>query len=302
MLYIPILGALLEATGMIIEKRIIRKKCMNYKNYIVYGFFAIAVISLPFLLFFWKLKPEAFYLKNLLIFISIVLTSLIANVFIFYSLKRENVSELEPIRLTQPLFTVLLAFFLSFFIPIYSNEKNPLILFLAIVASTTLIIAHFDTNKNKLIFDKYILAAILGSFFFAVELVLSKMILPYFSPWTFYFIRCLFIFLIALLIFRPDFKKIDKQTHYLTWITAFIWIIYRVILYRGYESLGIIFTTILLILSPIFIFIFARIFLKEKITKKQIVSSIIIVLCVVIASFQETFIKIFNNLLTIYFK
>ncbi len=290
MLYIPILGALLEATGMLIEKKVIKKKNMNYKNYTVYGFLVICAVMIPFLFFFWSVKQEALQLQNILIFIAIIITALIANLLIFYSLKRESLCEFEPIRLTQPLFTILLAFFLSFFIPIYSNEKNPIIMVLAIVASITLIAAHI--KKNHLAFDKYIIAAIVGSFLFSVELVLSKMILPFYSSWSFYFIRCLFILIIAWIIFHPSFKKIDRQTHYLTWIVSLIWVVYRVILYWGYESLGIIFTTILLILTPIFIFIFARIFLKEKINKRQLISAVIIILCVIAAGFQEYLLKL----------
>ncbi len=293
MFYIPIIGALLEATGMIIEKKILKKKNIDYRNYTVYGFLIICAVMIPFLFFFWNVKQEAFQLLNIFIFSAIVIISLIANLLIFYSLKRETLCELEPIRLTQPLFTILLAFFLSFFIPIYSNEKNPIILVLALISSITLIAAH--VKKNHLAFDKYIISAILGSFLFSIELVLSKMILPFYSSWSFYFLRCLSILIIAWIIFNPSFKKIDKQTYYLTWIVGLIWVIYRIILYWGYGSLGIVFTTMLLILTPIFIFIFARIFLKEKITKRQIMSALIIILCVIAATFQEYILGLFNR-------
>jgi len=282
MFYIPILGSLLEASGTIIEKKVIKKKNINYKNYIVYGFLTIVCTSIPFLFFFWKLSPEALELKNILIFSSIIIASLIANLLIFYSLKRKSLSEFEPIRLTQPLFTILLAFMLSFFIPAYADERNPAIILLALIASITLIIAHI--NKHHIKFDKYIIAALIGSFFFALELVLSKTILPYYSSWSFYFLRCLFILIISAAIFRPNLKTIDKQTHYFTWTTSLIWITYRVILYWSYESLGIVFTTITLsILTSIFIFVLAKIFLKEKPTMRQVISAAIIILCVIIA-------------------
>ena len=171
---------------------------------------------------------------------------------------------------------------LSFFIPAYADERNPAIILLALIASITLIIAHI--NKHHIKFDKYIIAALIGSFFFALELVLSKTILPYYSSWSFYFLRCLFILIISAAIFRPNLKTIDKQTHYFTWTTSLIWITYRVILYWSYESLGIVFTTITLsILTSIFIFVLAKIFLKEKPTMRQVISAAIIILCVIIA-------------------
>jgi len=66
-------------------------------------------------------------------------------------------------------------------------------------------------------------------------------------------------------------------------IISIVWVVYRVIMYYGYQTIGIVFTTMLLILAPIVIYIFAAIFLKEKIKLRQIIASIIIVACVVSA-------------------
>ena len=128
MLEIPAIGlsgAILEGSGMVIEKRILRKHKINYKNYTVYGFLALVLIMIPFMFFFWEIKPEAYSIKNLLIFASVILFSILANLLIFYSLKRESVTELEPIRLMQPLFTIILAFLFSIlFNGDYATEKN----------------------------------------------------------------------------------------------------------------------------------------------------------------------------------
>jgi len=307
MFYIPIIGALLEASGMIIEKKIMKKKNIDYKTFTVYGFLAIVAVMFPFIFFFWNINPDLLQIKNIMIFLLIVIFALIANVLIFYSLKRETMSEFEPINMMQPLFTILIAFVFSFFLTEYAQERNPIILIIALIASVTLIATHI--KRNHLVFNKYIIAALLGGFFFSIELVLTKFLLPSSttitfdlikSSFTFYFLRCLIILIAAYIIFRPSFKKIDKQTHYLNWIVSVIFVVYRIILYWGYATLGIIYTTIILsILSPIFIYIFARIFLKEKITKKQIISAIIIILCIVAAIFQGFILGLFNNILSL---
>jgi len=284
MYWIPIVGAILEGSGMIIEKKILRKHKINYKNYTVYGFLALVLVMLPLIYFFWEIDLQAYSPLNILIFMSVILSSILANLLIFYSLKRETVTELEPIRLMQPLFTILLAFIFSFFFIAYSSERKHSILILALIASITLIASHI--KKHHLVFNKYIIAALVGSFFFAVELVISRAILPYYSALTFYFLRCLSIFLITLLIFRPK-DKIKNKTKLLILITGAIWVVYRWILYYGYLALGVIFTTMLFILGPVFIFIFARIFLKEKINLRQIISSIIIVACIIAAIILE---------------
>jgi len=286
MIYLPIIGAFLEAVGVTIEKKTLRKQGINYKNYTTYSFLAIVLVMLPFIYFFWNLEPEGYLVRNILLFSLVVILSIIANILIFYALKRENLSEIEPIRLMQPLFTVLLAFVFSFFFSAYSSEKNFIILGLALIASASLVFSHFD-KKYHLVYDKYMIAALAGSFLFASELVISRAILPYYHPFTFYFLRSLSVFLIAFIMFRPSLSSIPNKNKFLIFIVGPIWVVYRVILYYGYLNLGIIFTTILFILAPVFIYTFARIFLKEKITWKQVVSSIVIVACVIAAIITE---------------
>ena len=128
-----------------------------------------------------------------------------ANLFVFYAMKWEKITEIEPIRLFQPLFVIIFAFLL------YSSERQtaaPLII-AAIVASLALILSHIRRHHLKI--SRYSLAAFLGSIFFAAELAISKEILNFYSPMSFYLIRCLFIFIITYLIFRPKLNSIPNQ-------------------------------------------------------------------------------------------
>jgi drug/metabolite transporter (DMT)-like permease len=275
MIQLPIIGSLLEAAGMIIEKKTLKQPEINYKNYTVFEFLAIIIVMIPMLIFTWRVSPEALSLGNLLIFAFVIISAIFANLLIFYSLKRESISEFEPVWLTLPLFTILLAFIF------YSRERNWVIVILALAASISLIAAH--VKKHHFYFNKYLIAALAGSFLFAVELVASRPILDYYSPFSFYFIRCLFIFIVAALIFRPSFKVINKKTGWMIAAVGLIWALYRAIVYYGYINLGIIFTTTLFILSAVFIMLFAVIFLKEKPTLRQIISAAIIVICVALA-------------------
>lgn len=275
-MYLPIIGAFLEATGMILEKKVLRHKKVDYRNYTAYGFLAIVIVMLPFLYFLWRLDAGAFSSWALGLFGLVVLASVGANLLIFYSLKREKLTEFEPIWLMQPFFTILLAFIL------YPAERNWTVVGLALVASITLVVSH--VKKHHLKFDRYVLAALAGGFLFSVELVASRPILEYYSGFTLYFLRCLFICAIAFMIYRPrpGFLK-NKSVSSMTLAIAVMWVVYRVIIYQGYVSLGIIFTTVLFILSPVLIFLFAVIFLKEKPTVRQIVSTAIILVCVALA-------------------
>ncbi len=280
MIHIPILGALALAVGTILQRSILRRKNVDIKVYHVLEFLAIVIVMLPLIYFFWKLEPEALQLKNVLIFGSVIFFSIIANLFTFYSMKWEKVSNLEPAKILEPLFVILLAIVFSFFFKsLY--EKNLNVILPAIIAATALILSHI--KKHHLSFNKYFLAAIAGSFFFALELVISKLILNFYSPISFYFLRSFTIFLVSLILFRPKFKKIDKKVYGYIFLTGLTWVIYRVIVYYGYLNIGVIFTTLVLMIAPILIYVFAYIFLKEKIRWRNIVASIIIIACILYA-------------------
>ncbi len=272
--YLPILGAIALAGGTILERIVLIKKKVSINLYQTASFLAIVVSLLPLLYFFWKLDSGALEPRNILIFSLVILFSMIANFFIFYSMKGEKVGNLEQALVLEPLFIILLAIVFSFFTKnLY--ERNLKIIIPVLIASLALIFSHIKRHHLK--FNQYFVAAIIGSFFFALELVISRLILDFYSPVTFYFLRSLSIFLLSLLIFRTDFKKLDRKVRWQIFVTGFIWVIYRIIVYYGYLKVGVIFTTLLLMLGPIFIYALAYFVLKEKISWQNFIAAIVIV-------------------------
>ena len=166
----------------------------------------------------------------------------------------------------------------SFFIDsgLYQREAN--ILIPGLIAATAILLSHVEKHHFK--FNKYYIYALIAGVFGALELTTSRMILDLYSPITFYFVRVFFILLISLLIFRPDFKKMDKESSYLMILACIIWISYRVIIYSGYTSIGIISTTLIIMLSPTFLYLFTYIFLKEKIKIKNMAASAVVIMCI----------------------
>lgn len=274
MVQIPIFGALALASGTILEKMILRRKTLDIRLYQVLSFLAIIAVMVPFIWFFWHVDSGALEVKNIIIFGIIILFSIIANILTFYSMKWEKVTNLEPARILEPLFVVLLAILFSFFAEgMYDRNAN--IIIPALLSASALIFSH--VKKHHLNFNKYFMAAIFGSLFFAMELVTTRLILEYYSSLTFYFIRCLSVFIISLAVFHPKLKGLDKKVKWQIFIVASIWVIYRIIIYYGYVNMGVIFTTLIIMIAPVFVYIFAWKFLKEKLDWKNIVAAIIIV-------------------------
>ena len=282
MIYLPILGAIALAGGTVFEREILKKKGMDIKKYQTIEFLAIVIVMLPLLYFSWKVNSQALELKNILIFAGVIICAIIANLFIFYSMKGEKISNLEPARMLEPLLTILLALLFSlFFKGLYDN--NTKVIIPALIAGVTLILSH--VKREHLNFNKYFLAAMVGSFFFALELIISVLILNYYSSITFYFIRCTAIFLISLIIFRPKLSNLNGKFKLKMLLVGIIWVVYRVATYYGYLKIGVISTTLILMLGAIFIYIFAKIFLKEKISTRNIIASVVILACIAYAIF-----------------
>ncbi|MEX2017291.1 MAG: DMT family transporter, partial [Candidatus Pacearchaeota archaeon] len=271
MIYTPIIGALALAGGTILEKVILMKRKINIRLYQTSSFLAIVLVMIPLLYFFWNVESAALQTKNIFIFGLVILFSIVANLFTFYSMKWEKITTLEPAKILEPLFVILLAIGFSFFFEgLYDRNVNVIVP--ALIASFALVFSHI--KKHHLSFNKYFIAAIFGSFFFGLELVVSRLILDYYSPISFYFLRCASIFLISFAAFRPKFKNIDGTARKEILVVGIIWVVYRVMIYYGYLSLGVIFTTLIVMLGPMFVYIFAWKFLHEKLDWRNIVAAV----------------------------
>jgi len=290
---IPFSGAVLEAAGTIYEKTILRKKKVDYRSYNVFSFFSISLTVIILIILLGKIfpavlgfhiAPEAFQAKNIIFLALVIIFSIAANLTLFYATKWEKITNIEPVRLLQPLFTILLAFVLFF----SERHIGMNVIIAALIASLTLVISHI--RRHHISMNKYSICALLASLFFAIELVISNEILKFYSPLTFYLIRCFFIFLVTFIIFKPDFKSENKSVWKSIIITGFIWVLYRLALYTGYINSGVIMTTLMLsLVTPIFIYLFSYIYLKERPSWRNIISAIVILACVAYAMISRGF-------------
>lgn len=278
MVYTTIIGSLALAINTIFEKLILKKKEMSVKKYQTLGFLAIIIAMLPIIYFFWKISSDALTLKNIFIFLLVIIFSVIANFLYYYSLKKEKVSKLQSARILEPLLTILLSIIFSFIFGEVLYEKNFRIIIPAIIATLALVFSH--VKKHHVRFNKYFIIAIFASFFFALELVTSRLILNFYSPVTFYFLRGISIFLISFAVFRPKLSGLEKKTYGKILLIGAIWVIYRMVIYYGYLSYGIIFTTLMITLGPILVYALAWIFLKDKPRLREIIASLIIIACI----------------------
>jgi drug/metabolite transporter (DMT)-like permease len=275
----PFIGAISNAASEVLERTSLKKRKLKVSDYQVTIFLFTVLLMIPGLFFFWKFDNAIFNLTNILIFLGVIALAVLANYLFFLGFKKGALGKLESARITEYLFSILLAFFLSFLIPeIY--QSTPKILIPSLIAGITLVLTHI--KKHHLKFSSPYKFVLMASFLFALETVISKLILGYFSSYTFYFIRSVFVLIISLIIFKPKLKNsVDKKISIRIFFTAFTWIITRVALYYGYINLGIEKTILIMMSTPVMIYFVSWFYLKEKITWKNIVSGGVITLCII---------------------
>jgi drug/metabolite transporter (DMT)-like permease len=275
---LPIVGAGAFAVAEIFQKIVLREKGVKSRHFAVASFLAAVLVMLPFLYFFGRVDSEAFLLKNLLILFGVVVFAIFANLLVFYALKWEKVTALEPVRLLEPLFVVVLAF------AFLKSERDPKVLIPALVAGATLVLTH--VKKHHISFNKYMVAGIFGSLFFATELLMTKFLLPYYSPISIYFARGLLVFVILGLFFRPNLRKeLGVAERWMILGTGALWVGLRIIVYYGYVNWGVVFTTLMLMLAHVFVYFLAHFALKEKMNYRNLVATAVIIACVVYVNF-----------------
>lgn len=279
MVYIPILGALSLSVMAVLEKIGLKKENIKTNHYVVAIFFFAVLFMVPLMFFYGNVSNEIFELKYVLVFLAMITVGVLANVCYFYAMKWEKLSNLEPVHLLGPLFTIALISIL------FVSERNPQILIPSLIAAGALIFSH--VKKHHLDFDRFMMVGVLGSLFFAIESIFIKIILPFFTPVSLYFYRSLFVLISMSIIFRPNLLKEMKGKKNIIIVASIglLWVSYRVLAIYGYNLFGVIYTTLILMLSPVFIYLFAWRLLKDKPGWRNIVAAVIILMSIAYATF-----------------
>ncbi len=252
------------------SRKILSSGKFKSEKFIAFMFLGVILILAPFM--FWIFRLEKLNLFYVSIFIGILFSATIYNFLQFKALKRINVENAEPIILSSWIFTILLGFM---FIP---SERNLLKIILATIACLTLIATEIKGNNFKI--NKWELIMIISSIFIGIYNLLTKIFLDVTNPFTLYWIRTIFLF--PLFFYISKFKLKDIKSYKSIFLISLASIISQVSTLWAYSNLGLIFTSLLMNLTPILTLLGASIFLKEKIQTKNIVSSIIIILCIIL--------------------
>ena len=124
----------------------------------------------------------------------------------------------------------------------------------------------------------------LSIFVSGILLITYKYALEFVNPFTLYIIRTIGVAFFLYVFFRPKLSSINKTQFSLFAISAFLYFFSAVAQYFSIERIGVSMTTLILCVSPIITYLSSYFILKESITKNQILSSSVIIICLIIAT------------------
>ncbi len=239
--------------------------------------FLWAVFMLIFSIF-WYIFLD-FQIPNFLILILLISTGVLqifSDLFEQFAYKNEKLSTLAPFWEFRSIITILLGFIIF--------QDTSLISFLFALSAWAILFAG-NINPKTFQINKYCIAMWISGFLLALKMIIYGFILVEITPYNVFFYNILLVCLLLwiFVIYTKQLSQIKKFTP-------------KAIKYFSLENIGrLIYTVIVLFLIKnlwvvqaillwmLFLFAsvaFARIFLKEKISKKQKIVLILVSICI----------------------
>lgn len=266
------IAAISQVGGILIDKIILTRRQVETRVYIPILFLFLAILTAILYPFIGSVQSGFFQLKYIAIFIVMLFVAIFWNIFYYRGVQAEKVHEYEMIIMFQPLLTILLA---ALFL---KGERNIHIIIIALIASIALIFSHL--KKAHLEVSAGSKSLIVATILMSAELILLKELLNVFSPVALYFFRTGIIFIFFYLFYRPQVNKIASTNLWLILATSFLGVAQMVSKFYGFDKYGVVYTSLVLILSPVLVYLLSTIFLHERLKARAVISFLIILACI----------------------
>lgn len=272
----PFISVVTQAGGVILDKIILTRRQVALHIHIPILFLFLFLVTAIFYPFLGKISPEIFELKNLALFLGMIIFAIIWNYYYYKGIQEEKVQKFELILMFQPLLTIVLASVLL------KGESNIRIDIAAIIAAIALIISqikkhHFEISTGAI-------DMILAVVFMSLELIIIRLVLNFLSPVSLYAIRTGIMFLFFYVIYRPKIFQVSHINILLIFSNAILGAVQMVTKFYGFEVYGVVYTSLILILSPLIIYLASIYFFHEKLKIRTVISALVILGCIVYAT------------------
>lgn len=266
------------AGGVIADKIVLSRYRVPIMRFLPLQFIWLAAITAVFLNRWGKLNLDVVLeWRTLVLFAVMIVIAVIWNILYSQGIQKEDLHEFELIMLLSPLATIIFA---TIFLP---SEREWGILIPGVIATATLVITRFRKHHAKISRTAWrtIIAMLLLSF----ESILIKELLGAFSPVSLYFFRTLAIALTFIILYRPKLMEMPRNAFALAILSAIFGVTGMVLKFYGFQSLGVVETTMILVLGPFFVYSASNLLFKEHLYKRDVFAAAVVILCVLYVEF-----------------
>lgn len=267
-----IIASLGYAGGVVADKFVLSRYRVPVMRFIPLLFIWLSVITAFFLPRWGMVKLDLFDWKYIGIFAAMVIVAVAWNIFYYQGIQKEDLHEFELIMLLSPLATIIFA---TIFLP---SERNLSIFVPGLIATAALIATRFRGHHISI--GKTATRTIMAMFLMSFESILIKELLNVFSPVALYFIRTSIIAIIFLLLYKPKLLNLHRNAFALTILSALFGVVQMILKFYGFSNLGVVETTMILVLGPFLIYLASFFLLKEPLYRRDLFAAFVVVLCI----------------------
>ena len=272
-MFTAFISAISNSVAMIFSKVIVSEKNMSGTVFLKVQMLFLTIFMVVPAIIWGSLQSNFFTPKYIVLFIVLITIGVILNILFFTALSKKKLCEVEPIMLLSTPMTIVLAMI------IFPGERSLVLLVISAIAITALLVSRFE--KKHLDFDKYSWMIIGFDILCAVEATIIKDLLVVMNATSLYFFRVAFIAIILFLVFRKvKINKVNKKELVQTFVNSGFISIEHVAKFFAIGMIGIVNSSLIILLGPILVLVFSKIFLKEKISLRRGIGDSIVVMCI----------------------
>ena len=266
------------AGGVIVDKVILSRYKIPVKRFIPLLFIWLAIITAFLLPSFGLVHWQALWsYKYILLFLAMLAVAITWNSFYYRGIQEEEIHEFELIMMLSPLVTIILS---EIFLP---AERNLALFIAGTIASLVLIASRFRHHHLQITRNTGIVVS--AMVLMSAESIIIKYLLDVFSPAALYFTRTLVMSVVFLILWRPKLLEMPAKCFAFTIISAVFGVVQMVLKFYGFVHLGVVETTIILVLGPFLVYFFSAFYFKENLKFRDIFAAIIVIATVIYITF-----------------
>ncbi|MEX1051910.1 MAG: EamA family transporter [Patescibacteria group bacterium] len=270
-------SAIASAGSVIYDKWLLTRERLSISVMLSIGFVLVAGITMFLTPFFGAVDWDLALLPNslFLLFIMIIL-AMAWNVLYYQGLQKQKVHDHELMMMLAPVLTILLA------AVFYQEDLDMRVFWLAIIASVALLFAkgqkeHFFLNQNS--YNTFLAVVLLS----AESIVIRELLYSY-TPVALYAVRTVILAVFFMLYYRPRSSQMSIRHWWMIAGSALLGVILMLTRYYAFAETGIIYTMLVLVISPMIVYFASWEMLHEKIRPRVLIAAVVILTCVTLAT------------------